>query len=557
MAPTADAGGRFTGAARSFYFARRRTGRVSGPAACINSSRRAGAEDACSCPRNSALAAVLAQSSQQDPVADLQADGARPMASLSSTLLGHLISTRAEATPVKSAETLHAPSPAGREGQSLPRRRPIQAPAAMVSGTCESTSCATLAHRQSPDRARLRVDSFAMLSYVHWDKWNLQSSLLDHGIVHDHGHRGYTCFQRARGFVFLPTACITNSALDTLLTFSVPLDARLWVAFHAFPISTSQYNLKMRSTLFLVSVLAGAVFASNVPLRRRSVNVLAGGVAPTTTPAPVLEAPDLKKRQASTYDILSSILEEQSIYDVLATALPLSFYEIAITDPGAVSSILSSEFAAGETPSWYEALPADVKTYLETATGGLFGDSTEALSYSVPSISIPAVTDASYAAELSSILALYSYSFSNPLLTAVQTTDSDGTPATSVSVVTASAASATNTAVFVQQQKSSSGLSTGAKIGIGVGVPVAVLGIGAIAGVFLIMSHRRRKQRNAANSITVGNFEAKPVGMPPAQPQYPGQQMQYYPHGQVVELEPQNNVPELQSAQRPLYEMQG
>ncbi|KAF2496192.1 hypothetical protein BU16DRAFT_581590, partial [Lophium mytilinum] len=91
----------------------------------------------------------------------------------------------------------------------------------------------------------------------------------------------------------------------------------------------------MRSTLFVVSTLAGAVVATNVPLHQRSVHDQAGGVALTTTPAPLIGALDLRKRQASTYDIVSSLLEEQSIYNVLATALPLSFYEIAITNPGA------------------------------------------------------------------------------------------------------------------------------------------------------------------------------------------------------------------------------
>jgi hypothetical protein len=40
----------------------------------------------------------------------------------------------------------------------------------------------------------------------------------------------------------------------------------------------------------------------------------------------------------------------------------------AITDP-AVQSSLASDFSAGKTPSWYSALPSDVKSYINSAEG--------------------------------------------------------------------------------------------------------------------------------------------------------------------------------------------
>jgi hypothetical protein len=237
--------------------------------------------------------------------------------------------------------------------------------------------------------------------------------------------------------------------------------------------------------------------------------------------------------------------------------MPFSYFAIAITNPGEVSSILSSEFAAGKTPSWYQALPADVKSYLATASGGLLGESTPpALSYSIPSYSIPDYSDI-----YNSLLSVYSFSYSNPFVPAQTTVSIGGSQGIALST-----ASTTATAALTTPKQQSTGLSTGAKIGIGVGVPIGVLGIGAIAGIFLITSHRRKKKQRKANSTVVGNFEGKPVGPPPFQsppPQYQapqygaplGQQMVSHPQGQVVELPPQSHVPELHSTQRPVYEM--
>lgn len=53
-----------------------------------------------------------------------------------------------------------------------------------------------------------------------------------------------------------------------------------------------------------------------------------------------------------------------SIIQVLQTALPSSLFQEALTNSAAVSSQIASEFAAGETPSWYSAIPSDIKTYL-------------------------------------------------------------------------------------------------------------------------------------------------------------------------------------------------
>ncbi|ERF71165.1 hypothetical protein EPUS_05994 [Endocarpon pusillum Z07020] len=56
---------------------------------------------------------------------------------------------------------------------------------------------------------------------------------------------------------------------------------------------------------------------------------------------------------------------ELSIFSVLATAVPPGFVT-ALSDP-AVSASFASELSAGNAPSWYSALPSDVRSYIDGA----------------------------------------------------------------------------------------------------------------------------------------------------------------------------------------------
>ncbi|KAK3068024.1 hypothetical protein LTR53_014726 [Teratosphaeriaceae sp. CCFEE 6253] len=53
-----------------------------------------------------------------------------------------------------------------------------------------------------------------------------------------------------------------------------------------------------------------------------------------------------------------------SLYSVLQTALPSSLVAEALTNSAAASSEIAAQFAAGQTPTWFSALPSDIKTYL-------------------------------------------------------------------------------------------------------------------------------------------------------------------------------------------------
>ncbi|KAG8625800.1 hypothetical protein KVT40_006201 [Elsinoe batatas] len=59
-----------------------------------------------------------------------------------------------------------------------------------------------------------------------------------------------------------------------------------------------------------------------------------------------------------------SSLDLISVYQVLQTALPTSLVQEALTNSDAVSSQIASQFAAGQTPSWFTALPTNIQSFL-------------------------------------------------------------------------------------------------------------------------------------------------------------------------------------------------
>ncbi|KAF4556955.1 Hypothetical protein D9617_1g088370 [Elsinoe fawcettii] len=60
----------------------------------------------------------------------------------------------------------------------------------------------------------------------------------------------------------------------------------------------------------------------------------------------------------------SQSIDLVSVYQVLQTALPSSLVQEALTNSDAVSSQIASQFAAGQTPSWFTALPTDIQSFL-------------------------------------------------------------------------------------------------------------------------------------------------------------------------------------------------
>ncbi|KAL8751160.1 MAG: hypothetical protein Q9184_006157 [Pyrenodesmia sp. 2 TL-2023] len=65
---------------------------------------------------------------------------------------------------------------------------------------------------------------------------------------------------------------------------------------------------------------------------------------------------------------LQSALPTSSVLSVLVTAAPSSFLSNVVHDPAYAASF-EKAFAEGSSPSWFLALPTDVKSYLHTYSG--------------------------------------------------------------------------------------------------------------------------------------------------------------------------------------------
>ncbi|SMQ55252.1 unnamed protein product [Zymoseptoria tritici ST99CH_1A5] len=67
-----------------------------------------------------------------------------------------------------------------------------------------------------------------------------------------------------------------------------------------------------------------------------------------------------------------------SIISVLQTAIPTSVVSQVLSDPAAFLSSVESDASKGQFPSWFSALPSDVKSYLGVeASATTTGDSSE------------------------------------------------------------------------------------------------------------------------------------------------------------------------------------
>ena len=65
---------------------------------------------------------------------------------------------------------------------------------------------------------------------------------------------------------------------------------------------------------------------------------------------------------------LASALPTSSVLAVLLTAAPSGFVSSIVNDPSYANSF-ESAFSAGSSPSWFNGLPTDVKSYLHTYSG--------------------------------------------------------------------------------------------------------------------------------------------------------------------------------------------
>ena len=97
-----------------------------------------------------------------------------------------------------------------------------------------------------------------------------------------------------------------------------------------------------------------------VLLTRRRAS-LAGITALPTDPAVLLQLGPLANS-------LASALPTPSVLSVLLTAAPSGFVSSIVNDQSFANSF-ESDFSAGKSPSWFNALPTGVKSYLHTYSG--------------------------------------------------------------------------------------------------------------------------------------------------------------------------------------------
>ena len=103
-----------------------------------------------------------------------------------------------------------------------------------------------------------------------------------------------------------------------------------------------------------------------------------------------------------------TLIPSNSILGVLQTALPSSLVAEAITNSAAVASEIASQFAAGETPTWFSAHPSDIQGYLApTDMAGV--SSLTAAASSLVTGGVSAVSNATSSASSASITTAFRY----------------------------------------------------------------------------------------------------------------------------------------------------
>lgn len=99
--------------------------------------------------------------------------------------------------------------------------------------------------------------------------------------------------------------------------------------------------------------------AQNIPQLLQLASL--AGITLPTDPAALLSLGPVAAR-------LQSALPTSSVLSVLVTAAPSSFLSNVVHDPAYAASF-EKAFAEGSSPSWFLALPTDVKSYLHTYSG--------------------------------------------------------------------------------------------------------------------------------------------------------------------------------------------
>ncbi|KAF2085202.1 hypothetical protein K490DRAFT_59036 [Saccharata proteae CBS 121410] len=195
-----------------------------------------------------------------------------------------------------------------------------------------------------------------------------------------------------------------------------------------------------------------------------------------------LAVAEQQKPKANAVERRATSLDQASVVNVLLTALPPSLLSVAITNAAAASSEIESEFAAGMTESWFEALPTDIQSYL-LGEGSAGATIATAAPTPAPNASAVASNSSSLASAASSIISSVK---SVASASANATSTATGATASSSSAGTGSAASSmrsTTTGGSSESASSASGASASGTSTGGASLPTGVIGAGVIGAL--------------------------------------------------------------------------
>ncbi|MCJ1330383.1 hypothetical protein MMC10_007066 [Thelotrema lepadinum] len=205
----------------------------------------------------------------------------------------------------------------------------------------------------------------------------------------------------------------------------------------------------------------------------------AGVPIPTDNPALLLSIAPIAAE-------LNSVLPTAPVLSVLETAVPSGFLSNVIHDPSYAASFLS-EFEAGSSPSWFLALPTDVRSYLHTynnygsvatAVGGIASVESVANSQSISSVS------ASISASMASASASGSVSGSTAMsssATGSMASSTGGTTGSMSGSSSGASAAATGSSTGASSASSSAGAAAARETGALAAGAMAMAGILGLA----------------------------------------------------------------------------
>jgi len=96
--------------------------------------------------------------------------------------------------------------------------------------------------------------------------------------------------------------------------------------------------------------------------------ITASTVFVTQTPVASVNSSTSALAVSNSSTVAGASINTVSFDEVLYTALGTSLFSLAATNPSSASAVIASELASNMTPTWYAALPTDIKSEVFVVT---------------------------------------------------------------------------------------------------------------------------------------------------------------------------------------------